>query len=489
MLNGSQLKAIENINGPSLIIAGPGTGKTITLVYKIIEILKSNVSPENILALTFSNAASREIKDRVKKVINNDMVSDLLKIHTFHSFGMLIIKENPELSDISDAFSIIGDEEKESIMSEILTTDKKKIKLFIENISKKKQLIHDPALLNDEEFKRIFSSYNEKLKEYNLLDFDDLLYIPLNLFLKNNNILNNYSGKYRWILVDEYQDINFIQYELIKMLADKDNSNITVIGDPNQAIYGFRGASIKFIQNFTDDYKNAKKFILDKSYRCTDNILNASGNVISNADFSYLSGVHEGAKITINEFNSDKSEAEFIARKIESMIGGLRFFSMDSGITDGTETGNFYFSDFAVLTRVGGQMECLEKAFIDHSIPYQKIGESPFYNNPPFNELVSLLKSVIKSENWYLKNTFQSFKTNDQELFDLKNIMKNESLNKLFKVIMEKYFKKNPDGYQIEIDSLNEMTLNFNNSPQELLYLLSTGRSIDVIEKKSMQSN
>ena len=485
-LNDSQAKAVENIHGPNLIIAGPGTGKTLVLVYKIIEVIKSGINPENILALTFSNLAAREIKERIKKLINDDNAFAKLNVHTFHSFGLSLIGENLTLLKREPNFSIINEEEKENIIKSSFIADKKKIKQVTDYISKTKQHIKEPNLASYEEFKKIFSVYNEKLLEYNLLDYDDLLYIPLNFLIENKNILENNKNKYKWILVDEYQDINLIQYELIRLLSDSQDSNITVIGDPNQAIYGFRGASIEFIRNFSADYKNGKTFFLDTSYRCSSNILNASQQVITNEKLSYLSGLQEGTKITINEFNTDKSEAEFISRKIESLIGGVRFFSMDSGISDGTEANEYHFSNFSVLTRVSSQMKCLEKAFFDHGIPFQRIGDSPFYYNSPFDDIILLLKTVIKKENKYLINSslFKTFKLGDAELLDLKNILEKDGLNFLFKLIMEKYFNAIINDYQIEIETISNLTNEYDKTPDEFLYFLSTNKNIDVYDEK-----
>ncbi len=217
------------------------------------------------------------------------------------------------------------------------------------------------------------------------------------------DIAEKYRQKYQWLLVDEYQDINYAQYQLIRLLAPNRDANLCVIGDPDQAIYGFRGADVKFIKDFTNDYPNAVVYKLQKSYRCSDRILQASSQVIGNISESMLTGLKSGIKINISENATDKSEAEFVARTIEKMMGGLRFFSIDSQVADGDRKSEIEsLSDFAVLCRINRQMDALEKAFVDHSIPYQKIANEPFFQQKPINSIIDFLKLSINPQNAFI---------------------------------------------------------------------------------------
>lgn len=488
-LNGSQLKAVKQMEGPCLIIAGPGTGKTKTLTYKIIELLNNKIAPENILAMTFSIQAAKEIKSRVNELIKNKNVMDKLMISTFHSFGLSIIEENLELTGRKENYSIINQKEKEMILKDFLNIKKDNLKKYLQNISDIKQKLKN--VYNNEELDlesgKIFNDYNEILAKNNLFDFDDLLNIPIRLFNENPEILEKYRDRYKWITIDEYQDINFAQYKLIKLLAFKKDANITVIGDPNQAIYGFRGADVSFINDFKKDFPKALFFQLEKSYRCTDNILNASTHIVAgdNKESFYLKGIEEGAKIIIKEFTSDKSEAEFVAREIEKLIGGLRFFSIDSGITDGDKEDHYTFSDFTVLVRINQQIKVLEKAFKDHSIPYQKIGDTPFYNTEPFVLLIDLIKVIINPSSIFLKNICNKLKIGEDFIKKLKESFNTNKLSNFIKIISEKYFNEIVENYKNELNALIETSKDFNDNPEQFINYLSTSQSIDQFERKA----
>ncbi len=211
---------------------------------------------------------------------------------------------------------------------------------------------------------------------------------------------------------DRYQDINYAQYRFMRMLIPDEDSNIYVIGDPHQAIYGFRGSDVRYINQFIDDYPKAQIYRLGKSYRCTDTILLASRQVMGDQDrkkFPEITGTERGIKIKIIETNSEKGEAEVIARTIEQMLGGLRFFSMDSRITDGGEDHEIEsLSEIAVLCRIGRQMEALEKAFLDHSIPYQKVGEVPFFKQEPVRSIIELFRLSGNPGASYLKKKIET---------------------------------------------------------------------------------
>jgi superfamily I DNA/RNA helicase len=210
---------------------------------------------------------------------------------------------------------------------------------------------------------------------------------------ENKDLLDRYRKRFQWILVDEYQDIDHAQYEIVRLLAPSSRSNLCVVGDPNQAIYGFRGADVRYIDRFTEDYPDARVYRLEQSYRCSQRILEASGQVIGQAA---LQGLERGVRLSIVACPTESSEAEMVARTIERMMGGLRFFSMDSDITTGSaEPGDAGLADFAVLCRLGRQMPALEKAFVDHAIPYQRIGEVSPLRRDPLRILVDAIRIMV----------------------------------------------------------------------------------------------
>jgi superfamily I DNA/RNA helicase len=240
------------------------------------------------------------------------------------------------------------------------------------------------------------------------------------------------------------------------------DANVFVIGDANQAIYGFRGADVRFIENFRLDYPGAKVYNLKKSYRCSASILQASGSVIG--ENSFLEGMQEGVKIRIAENPTDKSEAEFIARTVEQMIGGVGFFSMDSNITTGhKELGIDSFSDFAVLCRTGKQMKVIEKAFEDHRIPYQKIGEELFFRLEPVKSVIGILKAVHNKGRSFFNLTDTGKKIGEIELELLRKEFVNKNTGEQTDIIVGKYFRKEREENPLTFSSLKELTSQIEN--------------------------
>lgn len=501
-LNKSQFNAAYNIEGPSLIIAGPGTGKTKTLSHRIAQLVKSGISQENILGLTFSNQAADELKTRVKLLLKNYLPFKLF-ITTFHSFGLSILNENLNFTGREKGFQIIRDREKKFILSEILQLNQKKCKDLIEAISNIKQHLVEYEKIENYNFKNkfdnneihneypvpvknIFKSYNDILIKNNLFDYDDLLYLPYFILTQNIEILEHYKKKFQYINIDEYQDINFAQYNLIRLLASNTKSNICVIGDPDQAIYGFRGADVKFIKQFKLDYPEAKIFELEKSYRCSDNILSASRQILSeeNKKIFYLKGIEEGVKISIEECNSEKSEAEFIARKIEELIGGIGFFSMDSGLSDGNkldETGGL--SDTAILCRTSRQFGIIENSLKEHSIPYQIIGEDVFYNEKPFSSIIDILKLTIQPDNNFLKLSVSQKIIKNIELVKYSEFLEKNKLVNFIKFVSEKNFNDEIDNQKDNFVRLLSLAKEFDEQPIEFLKFIDTSQSVDTYKK------
>ncbi len=408
-LNPRQQAAVEHFTGPALVIAGPGTGKTRVLTQRIVFLVRRReVSPRNILAVTFTNKAAAEISERLERELGEETPP----VKTFHGFGYSLLEQlcapGERMAGVTGRtapFSIIDGDDKKRILKN-LGCDPRRINKPAEALGEAKRLIKSPQQFPQEneteeaEFGRMFRRYEEQLKTLNAFDLEDLIYLPVRLLEEYPGICRSVREQFQWLLVDEYQDVNYAQYRLILALAPAGGAaNLCVIGDPDQAIYGFRGADVRFIRQFETDYPHARRYRLTRSYRCSDSILQASGGVIAHNSETgakhagELKGIEKGVRIKISRNETGKMEAEFVARTIEDMMGGLRFFSMDSSITAGEkETGIESLSDFAVLCRVKAQLGDLEEAFRNHTIPCQVVGETPFFKIPPLKTAVEILR-------------------------------------------------------------------------------------------------
>lgn len=496
-LNPEQQRAVEHFTGPALIVAGPGTGKTHVLTRRIANLIRNrDIHPENILAVTFTNKASDEMKERLRVLLDDKRVISMLHVSTFHAFGLEILKEHHQKIGRNAQFLIIDPEDKERILRGEMGCERRRVKRFCSLITDVKQNLKSDPEIVDDELRNIFQEYEHILGDMNVFDLDDLIYHSVNLFRNFPEILSRYSEKYRWILVDEYQDINFGQYRMIRMLMPDANSNLCVIGDPHQAIYGFRGADVRYIRVFKDDYPGAAVYELKKSYRCSERILRASGGVIQGQtgesgfgireDFdsraSMMQGLQEGVKIKISRQGSDKSEAEFVARTIESMMGGLRFFSIDSDITGGDANSEIRsLSDFVVLCRMNRQMQVLEKAFRDHSIPYQMIGDVPFFRQEPIRSIIDVLKLAVSPENDFLKNELIGKKNIDgTQIGELKDLLEGcESVKETITTIIDRYFGTEKSEEQISLKKLLALADDYGKDPEQFLKFAALGTGAD----------
>jgi DNA helicase II / ATP-dependent DNA helicase PcrA len=238
-----------------------------------------------------------------------------------------------------------------------------------------------------------FRKYETELQKLDAFDLDDLIAKPLLLFNKNEEARTAYQKRFRHIFVDEYQDTNDTQYKLLRQLAPDATSNLCVVGDANQSVYGFRGANASYIKRFEEDYPGAKVFRLNRSYRCSQTILSASANVLEEPS-GFLEGLSEGVLVSVSEQPTGAAEAEFIARQIVELVGGVSFFSIDSSVTRGDKNeGISSLSDLAVLCRTRNQFEAISKALRDHHIPYQEVGTAPFFREEPFNGFTNLIQA------------------------------------------------------------------------------------------------
>lgn len=484
--NIEQEAATKHFSGPAIVLAGPGTGKTHVLTTRIAWLIKERkINPGNILAITFTNKAAREMKERVMSLLDEQSVKNLT-ICTFHAFGLSIIKEHLKNSG---GFSVIDEEDKKQIITDI-TAEKSDIADLIDILSEIKQSLIPETNITDPSTAEFFRKYNTKLRNSNAFDFDDLISFPVHLFQDNINILSELRNRIKWILIDEYQDINHAQYTMIKMLMPDTESNLFVIGDPDQAIYGFRGADVKYIQMFRNDYKDAVVYKLKKSYRCSDSILKASGNILK-TDQKLLEGLHKGVRIKISENPTDKSEAEYVARNIEKMLGGMGFFSIDSRVAEGDKYENIEsLSDFVILCRISRQMPVIEKALNDHNIPYQKIGEESALKQEPIKSVLDIYRIISNPDNTVLKSRLQKqLKISDTRLQQLINVCEGKPLkNKLESIISICFHDQHKENELIHT-MLGEIIEQFNGDEDGLLQTILLGAGIDTWKPKTEAVN
>ena len=391
-LNDKQKEAVSISNGPLLIIAGAGSGKTKVLTTKVAHlILDENVDPSNILAITFTNKAAKEMKERILDMVG--MMAYQIQISTFHSFGLSILKTHYEKLGYSKNFTILDSDDSNTLIKNILKDlnieeNHKGIKNAISN--NKNALIDSyeyEKYVNSEYDKvvqQVYEKYEERLKRNNSVDFDDLLMLPIKLFLKYPDVLNEYQEKYKYVLIDEYQDTNEAQYKLTKMICSK-YKNICAVGDDSQSIYSWRGSNYKNILNFEKDYPDCKTILLEQNYRSTKTIINASNSVIKNnvnrKDKNLWTNNEEGEKIEYNTANDEKEEAYYVVNKINKLI--------DNG---------YDYKDIAILYRTNAQSQNMEKELVLSNIPYKVVGSVYFYNRKEIKDLMAYLKLIYNKD-------------------------------------------------------------------------------------------
>ncbi len=389
-LNDKQLEAVNHREGPCLVLAGAGSGKTRVLTERIIKLIDDGISPYNILAITFTNKAAKEMRSRVENKLGS--VSDSIFIGTFHSFGLRILRENYRECDYSSNITILDTDDVKSLIKRIMKEmdlDPKDydLKHIISRISSSKNDGVTPS-----EYKRLFlreddqviaviyEKYLNLLRENNSVDFDDLLLKPVELLKKNPEVLDKYQERFQYILVDEYQDTNSIQYELCKLLAKKYN-NIFVVGDANQSIYSWRNADYRNILNFEKDYKNAKVILLEENYRSTGTILDAANSVIKhNTEGKKLklwTNEDNGEKVDYIRVEDEIKEANYVINKIKDLVSL-----------------GYSYEDFAILYRTNAQSRNIEDALLRENIPYNVIGSYYFYSRKEIKDLIAYLNLI-----------------------------------------------------------------------------------------------
>lgn len=389
-LNEMQKKATEKTDGPLLVLAGAGSGKTKVLTTKVAYLVEKGVNPYNILAITFTNKAAKEMKTRIIKMLGKDAYN--IQISTFHSLGLLFIRENYEKLKLDKNFTILDSDDSLTVVKRILKDMNLDPKTYNPRAIRNKISSAKNELMTPKEYERfanndyeeiileVFKRYERKTKSNNSLDFDDLLLMPIKLFKENPEILKDYQERFKYILVDEYQDTNEAQYILIKMLSAK-HKNICVVGDIDQSIYGFRGANYRNILNFEKDYPNAETIKLEENYRSTSNILGAANDVIKNnkkrKEKVLWTKKEGGSKIKYHTAFDEKDEADYVVKSIKNLL--------DKGEKK---------EDIAILYRTNAQSRNMEEAMLKENIPYKVVGSFYFYNRKEIKDLISYLKLI-----------------------------------------------------------------------------------------------
>jgi len=392
-LNDVQQDAVTYVDGPMLILAGAGSGKTRVLTYKIAYLIDMGiVKPWEILAITFTNKAAKEMRERVDNLLP-DMSKEIL-LGTFHSVCVRILKREIELLGYTRDFNIMDELDKQRVVKDILKRMNIDDKQFPANsicyeISSAKDKLKNAEMYFKEvkgDFRRekiaeIYREYERVIKKNNSVDFDDIIMLTVELFKKNPDRLEYYQNKFKYILVDEYQDTNHAQFMLISMLASM-HGQICVVGDESQSIYGFRGADISNILNFEKQFMGAKVIKLEQNYRSTKNILNAANHVInknsSKLDKKLWTENDEGDKIKYYTAKNEYDEGQYIVDSIDKMI----------------RENNLKYSDFAVLFRTNAQARAIEEVFMRESTPYRLIGGLKFYSRKEIKDMIAYLKLI-----------------------------------------------------------------------------------------------
>ena len=392
-LNEEQKKGVFTTEGPVLLLAGAGSGKTRVLTHRAVYLIEElGVNPYHILAITFTNKAAGEMRERIDDMVGYG--SENIWVSTFHSTCVRILRRFIDHIGFGTNFTIYDTEDQKTIMKDIckrleIDTKMYKEKSLLAAISSAKDELISPeayALRAQGDFRKmkeaaVYREYQQVLRKNNALDFDDLIIKTVELFQSDMEVLDYYQERFRYIMVDEYQDTNTAQFQLIKLLAGK-YKNLCVVGDDDQSIYKFRGANIYNILNFEKEFPNAVTIKLEQNYRSTQNILNAANGVIANNVGRKAKRLwtenEEGEKIAFHQFETGFDEADYVAKDIRSKV----------------REGMYHYGDCAVLYRTNAQSRLFEERFITASIPYKIVGGVNFYSRREIKDLLAYLKTI-----------------------------------------------------------------------------------------------
>ncbi len=384
-LNPEQYEAVTTFEGPVLIIAGAGSGKTRVITYRMAHMLDCGIPQSQILALTFTNKAAREMEERIKELTGRKLKN--LTVSTFHAFGVKILRQDIDKIGWRSNFSIYDETDKAQLIKETGrelgfnsdALDVYKISSLFSNIKIGR---YDWRSANDQ-YQKLYEEYQKGLKLYNAVDFDDLITLPIRLFRECPDVLAKYRERYKYIMVDEFQDTSIQQYQFMHALASE---NVAVVGDDDQSIYSWRGANYENIRMFERDFPNVKEIRLEQNYRSTETILAAANGVISHntnrKDKSLWSGNGSGKPIEIYMPENESAEADFVCEMIQSIC-----------ITEQRK-----YDDFGVLIRANTLSRALEEAFLQNNIPYTMSGGTSFYQRKEIKDIISYLRVIANHD-------------------------------------------------------------------------------------------
>ena len=391
-LNTEQKNAVEQIDGPSMIVAGAGSGKTRVLTYKIAHLIESGISPFEILALTFTNKAANEMKNRIHRLVGSNAGS--IWMGTFHSIFARILRWEAQYIGFNRNFSIYDEDDSKKLIEDRMkilkvSTERTRPEAVLGTIKnlKNKLVLHDeyvPLASNPYEkaVAKVYTEYQNALFRNNAMDFDDLLIYPIVLFRSNPDVLKKYQTRFKFILVDEFQDTNIAQYHIVKMLS-QGYGNITIVGDDAQSIYRWRGAEIENILRFENDFPDCKVTKLEQNYRSTKKILSLADEVIKNnkrqLKKNLFTNNQEGEQVVLAEVLSDRDEAQSIVKWVINETAHLKL----------------NFKDFVVLYRTNAQSRTIEDALRKNSIPYVIVGGVKFYQRREIKDVLAYLKILV----------------------------------------------------------------------------------------------
>ena len=400
-LNAAQRAAVEYNAGPHLVIAGAGSGKTRVLTYKIAYLLEQGIHAGHILALTFTNKAAREMKSRIANLVG-EQVARYLWMGTFHSICTRILRQEAELLGYTRDFTIYDTTDSKSVIKHIvkdMQLDEKTYKpnVILSRISlAKNQLLSPTSYSSNREYtmqdrfaripevSRIYMEYNRRLKAFNAMDFDDLLFMTNTLFKKNEDVLRKYQDYFRYILVDEYQDTNYSQYLIVKRLAEPDN-HICVVGDDAQSIYSFRGANIENILTFQKGYADAKLFKLERNYRSTQTIVNAANSLIRHNRGQIPKAVYSelalGDRLQLTTYMSDRDEGKAVAQQVKLLYRQ-----------------GYDYESIAVMYRTNAQSRVIEDELRHLGIPYRIYGGMSFYQRKEIKDAIAYFRLAVNPD-------------------------------------------------------------------------------------------
>lgn len=441
-LNDKQYEAVVNTEGPCLVIAGAGSGKTKVLTHKIAYLMgEKDVKPWDILAITFTNKAANEMKSRVESLVG-DIAKDMW-IGTFHSICVRILRKQIDRIGFDTSFVIFDTSDQKTLIKQIIKSQNLDDKLYTDRsvlyeISNAKNEMLEPEQymakyktdFRKEKIGEIYQIYQKRLKENNAIDFDDIINFTIKILLDNPDLLEYYSSKFKYVLVDEYQDTNKAQFTLVTLLAGK-YGNITVVGDNDQGIYSFRGADITNILNFEKDFPGTRIIKLEQNYRCTQSILNAANEVIRNNETKYEKKLwtdnERGALPKVFRGDNEYDEANYIVRQINTL-------KMEE---------YYKYSDFAVLYRMNSQSRSIEDILRREDIPYKIVGGLKFYERKEIKDIIAYLRLIHNtSDNLSLNRIINEPKRGvGKTSLDKIEIIANENGISMYEVI------KNADVY------------------------------------------